>query len=86
MIHQLKLRNDFIVPVLTGDKCFEIRYNDRGYQKGDIVQFTAVDSNGNALETNNLIEDKLFLITYVLSGWGLEKDYVVFGIKEIKED
>ena len=31
------------------------------------------------------IERKEYEITYVLSGWGLEQGYVVFGFKEVSE-
>ena len=32
-VHNLKILNDFAEAVLMGDKTFEIRENDRGYQK-----------------------------------------------------
>ena len=31
------------------------------------------------------VEEREYEITYVLSGWGIKEDYVVFGIKEIKQ-
>lgn len=34
-IHELKLNIEFCDAVLSGEKSFEIRENDRGYQKGD---------------------------------------------------
>ena len=45
--HNLKLRMDFCDDVLRGKKTFEIRYNDRGYQVGDLIKFRAVDNKGN---------------------------------------
>lgn len=69
--------------VLYGDKTFEIRENDRGYQKGDRVVFQPYDPN--KLFVNHPISDKVYEITYVFSGWGLQNGYVVFGIKEIKK-
>ena len=43
MIHRIKLQKEFVDAVLSGDKCFEIRKNDRGYQKGDRVNFVVMD-------------------------------------------
>ena len=35
-IHNLKLNIEFCDDVLSGNKNFEIRYNDKGYQTGDL--------------------------------------------------
>ena len=37
--HKIKIDEEFADAVLCGDKNFEIRKNDRGYQKGDHVIF-----------------------------------------------
>lgn len=37
MKHELKIEPAYFEAVLSGAKTFEIRYNDRGYQKGDTV-------------------------------------------------
>lgn len=84
MIHLLKLREDFAPAIEAGIKPFEIRYNDRGYQKGDQIIFHTIDKDGQ--RTPSSIEKKTFEVTYVLSGWGLKEDYVALGIKEIKEE
>lgn len=78
--HNLKILENFADDVLIGYKTFEVRENDRGFQKGDIVKFTCIDKNGMQLE--HLINDKVYEITYVLNGWGIKNGYVVFGIKE----
>ena len=76
--HHIKIAEEFADAVLSGDKCFEVRENDRGYQKGDRVCFRVVDKFGISLDhpLNHVAYD----ITYVLSGWGLKEGYVVFGI------
>ena len=38
--HKIKLREEYADAVFSGDKSFEIRYNDRGYQKGDRIRLT----------------------------------------------
>lgn len=83
--HKLKLLYHFCDDVLSGEKCFEIRENDRGYQKGDHIKFTPVYDSGFD-RPKHPIEDKEYKITYVLNGWGLKNGYVVFGIKEVADD
>lgn len=46
--HNLKLNIEFCEDVLRGKKTFEIRYNDRGYQTGDLIKFKAVNNKGNS--------------------------------------
>ena len=80
MTHNLKIRDQFADAVLNGEKTFEVRYNDRGYQKGDQIVFTVIDDIGITMHHHPL-NDKVYEIMYVLSGWGIKEDYVVFGIK-----
>lgn len=80
--HNLKLEIAFCTAVYHGNKNFEVRKNDRGFQKGDTIRFIPVE---NGLVTTHPIEQKRYEITYVLNGWGIENGYVVFGIKELEE-
>ena len=82
--HHLKILEDFAYAIVMGHKFFEVRKNDRGYQKGDIVKFTCVDNDGNTVFSP--INERVYRITYVLSGYGIENGYVVFGIMQIKEN
>lgn len=77
-VHEIKLNIEFCDAVLNGEKTFEIRNNDRGYQKGDHVRFIAWD----ICSTEHPITKKEYEITYVINGWGLQDGYVVFSIKE----
>ena len=79
-IHNLKILNDFADSVVTGDKTFEIRENDRGFQKGDFIKFQAIDKSG--FKNQHLINNKLYEITFVLNGWGIKNGYVALAIKE----
>jgi hypothetical protein len=81
MRHEIKIGLDFANAVLAKEKTFEIRRNDRGYQKGDAVVFRVVDRDGNELPEHPL-NAEVYEITYVLSGWGLRDGFVAFGIKE----
>lgn len=76
--HVLKIRDEYANAIISGEKTFEIRYNDRGYQKGDLIRFEPENVSG--------IENKVYIITYLLHGWGLKEDWCVFGIKEVKEE
>ena len=82
-LHKIKLREEFCDAVLNGEKTFEIRYNDRGYQKGDHIRFIPIKSVGTHFW--HAIEDKEYEITYVLGGWGLEDNYVALAIKEVEQ-
>jgi len=82
-IHNLKILEEFADAVYDGEKNFEIRENDRGYQKGDLVEFKVIDKQGK--EVDHCLNELQYKITYVLNGWGLKNNYVVFGIKEVLE-
>ncbi len=84
MTHNIKLNYEFCDDVLSGDKCFEIRYNDRGFQKGDLIKFISVDSSG--CKRPHPVDNKTYLITYVLGGWGLKDNFVALGIKESEDE
>ena len=81
MTHNIKIRIEFADAVLCGDKSFEVRKNDRGYRVGDIITFQVVNRAGDYID--HPLNSKKYRITYVLSEWGIEVDYVVFAIKEI---
>jgi len=80
--HKLKLLEQFADVVYSGEKPFEIRENDRGFQKGDTVEFDVRDKAG--LMVTHPLGRERFEITYVLSGWGLKDGWVVFGIRKIE--
>lgn len=82
MTHKIKIYEPYADAVADGRKTFEVRHNDRGYNAGDLVMFTVLDKQGIPLVTHPL-HSKLYEITYVHSGMGLEKDYVVFSMREV---
>lgn len=85
MLHFIKLAEDFADAVLSGEKNFEVRENDRGYNKGDFVKFSVVPRDRGACALKHDLEKKIYKITYVLSGWGIKEGFVVFGIKECED-
>ena len=90
MVHEIKLRESFAEAVICREKTFEVRLNDRGYQKGDYVVFKVVTDDGLA-PVDSVLNKWFFEITYVLSGWGIKEDYCVFSfsratyMEEVKE-
>ena len=83
MTHNIKIRESFAEAVFQGIKTFEVRKNDRGYQKGDFVYFTVLHDSDGLEMTNHPLSKLYYEITYVLNGWGIEDGYVVFGIKRL---
>lgn len=87
--HEIKLDKEFCDVVLSGEKNFEIRKNDRGYQKGDMIRFIPTDGRRLQFDDENIemyqhpISNKMYIITYVLSGWGIKEGYVALGITEV---
>ena len=83
MKHVLKIKQFYIDSILEGIKNFEIRLNDRGFQKGDLIRFQAVTNDFIPTSiSGSPINRRVYEITYVHSGLGLKENYVVFGIKE----
>lgn len=93
MIHRhiLKLNSRYAGEILKGGKRFEVRNNDRSFQRGDEVQFVIVNDHGDPIERNNRhldeiyteLESKIFRITFVVSGYGLKEGYCAFAFEEI---
>lgn len=79
--HKLKIKEDFANAILACEKRFEIRKNDRGFQRGDLIEFVVVDDKGVA--HHHEIDMHLYQINYVMNGYGLKNGYVVFGIEDV---
>ncbi len=85
--HDIKILPDFADAVYKGEKTFEVRENDRGYQKGDTVSFLVEYTNPcTRFDGTHPLHGKTYKITYVLSGWGIKNGYVVFGIKPVGDE
>ena len=80
-IHELKIAAPYYDAVLSGDKNFEIRFNDRGFQKGDTVKLVATLQNSTRRDLDRS-EPLFFKITYV-TNFAQKEGWVVFGMKRI---
>ena len=83
MIHDVKIRRHFADAVECGDKTFEVRFNDRGYQRGDWLRFRVIEP-GTGETIKDITDHPLYgeerRITYVMSGNGISPGYVVLGL------
>jgi len=85
--HILKLNVRYAGEILCGRKRFEVRNNDRSFQRGDEIQFKLVDDEGNNIEYGiySPLEQAVFRITFVVTGYGLKEGYCAFGFEDIEE-
>ena len=80
MIHELKTAPVYFNRSWSGEKLFEVRKNDRHFQKGDGIILREWD--GEKYTGRQIFAS----ITYVLSGFDAIKiDYVVFGFRISKK-
>lgn len=85
MLHELKLQKQFCQDKIDGNKPFEIRFNDRNFQKGDKVKYIPIDDIGIKSFNFPELEERTYEITCVISGWGLKDNFVCFGERWIEE-
>ena len=83
MTHEIKILEQYAHAVKGGEKTFEIRYNDRGYQKGDRIRFRVIDDIGAHVYSS--LEKMEFEITYVHSGLGMADNYVALAIRPVED-
>lgn len=82
-LHILKIKEEYYMDLIAGEKTFELRKNDRDYKVGDLIHF--VDVNGDDF---GYYKDNTFKITYILKNveeYGLDKDYCILSIKLLQE-
>lgn len=77
--HDLKIEIQWANAKLAGDKPFEVRLDDRGYQRGHLVSYAVVDPK-TGTQVRHPLERCTFEITYVQRGIsGLADGYCVFA-------
>jgi len=75
--HELKCWPSYFEPIRRNEKRFDVRRDDRGFQKGDTVRLREWDSKTQGYTGN----DEFRKIKYILTGgqFGIEPGYVVLG-------
>ncbi len=84
-VHEVKIYESYADAVLSGEKTFEIRNNDRGYQKGDRLKFNVITDDGVYNCYDHELDEREYDITFVHSGLGMENGYVALAIKAVKD-
>ena len=74
MIHELKIKENYLHNLMIGIKKVEIRYNDRDYQAGDILSFWNRQEHGLPKKVH-------FRITHIHYGLGLEKGFIALSVE-----
>lgn len=76
MIHELKIFPDYFKAIISGEKTFEIRKNDRPFQKGDLLALNEWDWN------NYTGNSCLVYVDFIMnSPEYVKEDMVVMSIK-----
>jgi len=77
-IHELKTWKEYYEQVFMGRKTFEVRKNDRNFQKGDILILKEWDNEKKEYTGREMARR----VIYILSGgqFGIENGFVVMSI------
>lgn len=77
--HKLKIVVPYADAKLTGEKLFELRFNDRNYQKGDHVIYRVVNAKTREDVPDHPLNGFESEITNVTAGLdGLERNWCIF--------
>ena len=77
-IHELKTWKEYFEEVFMGRKTFEVRKNDRNFQKGDILILKEWDNENQEYTGRQMARG----ISYILNGgqFGVENGFVVIAL------
>lgn len=81
MTHELKIWPEYFKQLLSGNKPFELRKNDRGFQADDKLLLREYSLTGGFSGRQISAE-----ISCVVSGEWLADGYCALGLKNIKEE
>jgi hypothetical protein len=78
MTHDLKTLSRYYDRVVSGDKSFELRKNDRDFQVGDELHLIEIDDDGEETGAHTVVK-----VAYILHGplYGLMAGYCIMSIK-----
>ena len=76
-IHDLKIDPEYFNDVITGEKRFEVRKNDRDYKKGDLLNLQEYDREKKEYTGRKT----LIPVRYILDNQEyLREGYVILGL------
>ena len=78
-IHELKTWKEYFQEVFLGRKTFEVRKNDRDFQKGDTLILEEWDNKKQEYTGRRMVMN----VSYILQGgqFGIEEGFVVMSIQ-----
>ena len=79
MRHELKIWPDFFKEVASGNKRFEIRKNDRGFKRGDVLYLREWDQETGKYTGSECTRIVRFIMRG--PGFGIENGYCVMSIE-----
>lgn len=76
--HELKTEKELFQCIVSGEKTFETRLNDRAFQKNDILILYEYDS----IESKYSGRYCIYIVSYIIPGgnYGIQNGYVVMSI------
>ena len=76
--HELKTWSEYYTNILLGEKTFEVRKNDRDFQKGDILILKEWNNEINEYTGKSIVRT----VGYILHGgqFGIEDGYCVMQL------
>jgi ASC-1-like (ASCH) protein len=95
MIHELKTLTKYFHAVVSGNKNFELRKNDRDFKVGDILmlkefnlqeKYEPVEGEKAYFSGKKVLRQITYIFKDITESMGLSKDYVILGIKPIDND
>ena len=90
--HELKCFPNYYDAVARGDKNFEVRRDDRGFQKGDVLILQRTDPDKpHRVKTDysgKVVHELKRRVSYILTGgqFGIEPGYVVMALEPVIAD
>lgn len=88
--HELKCWPVYFDAIRRGEKNFEVRRDDRGFQKGDVLKLCRTRENDHyTIEYHGIGMEPAYIIrkriAYILTGGqlGIEAGYVVMALEDI---
>ena len=80
-VHNLKTWPDYYRAVASGQKPFEIRLNDRGYQLGDILHLQEWEPSKHAYTGDSVHCRVTYIMAPVRDSFGVKAGYALMGIR-----
>jgi ASC-1-like (ASCH) protein len=80
--HYLKILPGYFEAVLAGEKTFEVRKDDRGFQEGDTVILQEYNPHTFPAYSGRKVQAD---VRYILRDYDLRDGCVIFGLKNVRE-